>query len=75
MGDYGNSKIFYEEALAIQPNHKLALEYQGELFLSLHDINSAQSNLIKLEALCPEGCDELQDLGAAVFKYITEHSD
>jgi tetratricopeptide (TPR) repeat protein len=75
IGDYDNSKIFYEEALAIEPNHKLALEYQGELFLTLHDISSAQSNLIKLEALCPQGCDELQDLGTAVFKYITDHSD
>jgi tetratricopeptide (TPR) repeat protein len=75
IGNYHNSKVFYEEALAIQPDHKLALEYQGELFLALHDPNSAQSNLIKLTALCPQGCDELQDLGTAFFKYITEHSD
>ena len=75
IGDYDNSKIFYEEALAIQQNHKLALEYQGELFLTLNDISSAQSNLRKLEALCPQGCDELQDLGTAVSKYIIEHSD
>ena len=75
IGDYDNSKIFYEEALAIQPNHKLALEYQGELFLTINDISSSQSNLRKLEALCPQGCDELQDLGTAVSKYIIEHSD
>ena len=75
IGDYENSKIFYKEALAIQPDHKLALEYQGELFLTLHDINSAQSNLRKLEALCPQGCDELKDLGNEVSKYEAEHSD
>jgi tetratricopeptide (TPR) repeat protein len=75
IGDYENSKIFYKEALAIQPDHKLALEYQGELFLTLHDINSAQSNLRKLEALCPQGCDELKDLGNAVSKYEAEHGD
>ncbi len=75
IGDYENSKIFYKEALAIQPDHKLALEYQGELFLTLRDINSAQSNLRKLEALCPQGCDELKDLGNAVSKYEAEHGD
>ena len=75
IGDYDNSKIFYEKALSIQPGHKLALEYQGELFLTLHDINAAQSNLSKLEALCPQGCDELEDLVIAIRKYIAEHED
>ena len=75
IGNYDNSKVFYEEALTIQPDHKLALEYQGELFLTLNDTNSAQSNLIKLRALCPQGCDELQDLETAFFKYVSEHSD
>lgn len=75
IGDFAESKIYYEEALSIQPDHKLALEYQGELFLSLHDINSAQSNLKKLEALCPQSCDELEDLQTAISKYIAEFSD
>lgn len=75
IGNYEESKIYYQEALSIQPDHKLALEYQGELFLTLNDINSAQSNLMKLEALCPQGCDALADLNKAVSKYIAEHSD
>ena len=75
IGNYEESKIYYQEALSIQPDHKLALEYQGELYLTLNDINSAQSNLMKLEALCPQGCDALADLNKAVSKYIAEHSD
>lgn len=75
IGNYEESKIYYQEALSIQPDHKLALEYQGELFLTLNDINSAQSNLMKLEALCPQGCDALEDLNKAVSKYMAEHSD
>ena len=74
-GNYEESKIYYQEALSIQPDHKLALEYQGELYLTLNDINSAQSNLMKLETLCPQGCDALADLNKAVSKYIAEHSD
>lgn len=75
IGNYEESKIYYQEALSIQPDHKLALEYQGELYLTLNDIDSAQSNLMKLEALCPQGCDALADLNKAVSKYIAEHSD
>ena len=51
IGDYENSKIFYKEALALQPDHKLALEYQGELFLTLHDINSVSRRLPNLKKL------------------------
>ena len=68
--DYDKSKIYYEKALSIQPDHKLALEYQGELFLKLDDVHSAQSNLVKLRVLCPEGCDELTDLDIAISKYL-----
>ena len=68
--DYDKSKIYYEKALSIQPDHKLALEYQGKLFLKLDDVHSAQSNLVKLRMLCPEGCDELTDLDIAISKYL-----
>ena len=71
IGDYYKSKIYYEKALSIQPDHKLALEYQGKLFLKLDDVHSAQSNLVKLRMLCPEGCDELTDLDIAISKYLS----
>ena len=69
IGDYDNSKTYYKKALSIQPDHKLALEYQGELFLRLDDVQSAQSNLAKLKLLCPSGCDELADLESAISQY------
>ena len=71
IGDYDKSKIYYEKALSIQPDHNLALEYQGELLLKLDDVHSAQSNLVKLRMLCPEGCDELTDLDIAISKYLS----
>lgn len=70
IGDINNSKIYYEEALSIQPDHKLALEYQGELFLTLGDVEAARDNLSKLESLCPQGCEELEDLSSAISKYV-----
>ena len=70
IGDTENSKIYYEEALSIQPDHKLALEYQGELFLTIGNVKAAQNNLSKLKSLCPQGCEELQELSAAISKYV-----
>ena len=73
IGDINNSKIYYEEALSIQPDHKLALEYQGELFLTLGDVEAARDNLSKLESLCPQGCEELEDLSSAISKYVASN--
>ena len=66
IGDYDNSKIYYEEALSIKPDHKLALEYQGELFLMRGDKVSANDNLAKLDKICWLGCSEYNDLKKAI---------
>ena len=56
----------YARALELDPNHKGALEYQGELFLMTGAAEKARANLVRLEVLCPEGCSELTDLKAAI---------
>ena len=60
---------YYEKALSLDPKHKGALEYQGELFLMLDDKASAEKNLQKLDKICWLGCSELDDLRAAIRKY------
>jgi len=60
------SKKAYARALKIDPNHKGALEYQGELFIKLGDRDSARKNLAQLKALCPTGCEELTNLTQAL---------
>jgi tetratricopeptide (TPR) repeat protein len=59
----------YTEALAIDPDHQGALEYQGELFLKMGDQESAQANLQKLLELCPDGCEALATLETAIEKF------
>jgi len=59
----------YNEALAIDPNHQGALEYQGELFLKIGDQPSAEINLQKLAELCPEGCEAHAILETAIEKF------
>lgn len=60
------AQVAYTKALNINPEHKGALEYQGELYIMLGDIDAAMGNLEKLKALCPQGCEELDLLQAAL---------
>ncbi|MBL8644210.1 MAG: tetratricopeptide repeat protein [Rhodospirillaceae bacterium] len=56
----------YNTALGIDPNHKGALEYQGELFLKLGNVDAAKANLAKLEKICAAACEERDMLQAAI---------
>lgn len=64
-GDLANAASYYEAALAINPSHFGALEYQGEMFLMTDQADAAKANLAKLEAECAP-CGEYDDLAAAV---------
>lgn len=56
---------WYEAALKADPRHAGALEYQGELFLELGDLDRARQNLNLLRASCGN-CAEYQDLARAI---------
>ena len=64
-----DARTHYAKALELEPEHKGALEYQGELYLMLDDVKSAESNLAKLDKLCTFGCSEYTDLKKAVEEY------
>lgn len=63
---YDEAAKWYREALYYDPDHKGALEYQGELFLKLGQTERAKVNAQKLNFLCPDGCDELNALNLAI---------
>lgn len=65
-GQLKQSATAYSNALSIDPAHKGALEYQGELLIATGDIEAAQENLRKLAELCPAGCEEHDDLQTAL---------
>ncbi len=65
-GDLKSAQTYYRKALDFDPNHKGALEYQGEMYVIMRDINQARQNLAKLVALCPLGCEERSDLEKAI---------
>jgi Flp pilus assembly protein TadD len=58
LGQFDMAFGFYERALAIEPNHKGALEYMGELYVEMGQKDTALELLARLESLCPEGCVE-----------------
>ncbi len=64
-GDPKTAQTYYRKALDFDPDHKGALEYQGELFIEIGDIARARQNLVRLVALCPSGCEEREDLEKA----------
>ena len=67
--DLKNSAVHYAKALEINPKHLGALEYQGELFLTIGNLDLAKANLQKLDKLCWLGCDEYEDLRASIEDY------
>jgi len=69
LGDYPGSLDFYQRALAINPDHKGAHEYLGELYLMIHDSASAEGQLAELTRLCPDGCEEKDVLTKAIADY------
>ncbi|MGV2100600.1 MULTISPECIES: tetratricopeptide repeat protein [unclassified Rhizobium] len=65
-GDYETSLTYYTKALELQPDHKAAHEYLGELYLQTGKPDKANEQLASLKQLCPAGCEELEDLQEAI---------
>ena len=59
----------YQKALAINPKHRGANEYLGELYLQTDNLPKARERLKKLDSLCFFGCEEFDDLEAAIAAY------
>jgi tetratricopeptide (TPR) repeat protein len=63
------AEFYYQAALKIDPKHKGALEYYGELLLMKNDLPGAEQMLARLDKVCFFSCEEYRDLKAAVTKY------
>lgn len=59
----------YRNALKLEPEHRGANEYIGELYLQLDDLKKAKMHLEVLDDACFFGCDEYDDLKAAIHAY------
>ena len=68
-GDTARAAPHYETALRINPKHRGALEYQGELFLMLNQPEKAEANLAKINDICWFKCDEARELENAIAQW------
>lgn len=67
--DLEGAQRYYDAALRIDPKHKGALEYSGELALMKGNLPLAEQRLAALRPLCPGGCKEIADLELAINRY------
>lgn len=59
----------YQQALDIDPEHRGANEYLGELYLQMGELDKARERLRVLDKACTFGCEEFDDLEKAIDRY------
>jgi len=67
MGNYDLAKIWYDKALAIDPNHVRTWQYYGMWHVEQGNMLKAADFLEKIRLICGgTGCQEFQDLKGAM---------
>jgi predicted Zn-dependent protease len=67
--DLAAAERYYQAALKIDPKHRGALEYYGELFLMKNDLAGAEQMLARLNKACFFSCEEYRELKDEITKY------
>jgi tetratricopeptide (TPR) repeat protein len=67
LGRYEDAKIWYERALAVDPNHTLTWSYLGMWYAEQGNVLKAKEELAKVESICGNtDCREYKLLQAAI---------
>ncbi|MEO3427326.1 tetratricopeptide repeat protein [Pelagibius sp. CAU 1746] len=69
LGNNDAALAHYQKALALEPRHRGANEYLGELYLILGDLEKAEERLDVLDGACFFGCEEYTELKNAIAEY------
>ena len=69
LGNFDTALGYYLKALKIEPDHRGANEYLGELYLQLGQLEKAEERLSVLDKECFFGCDEYDQLKQAIEEY------
>jgi Flp pilus assembly protein TadD len=71
LGTFDKSMEHYQTALKLDPDHRSAHEYLGELYLDMNQPANAEKQLAALKKACPflGKCEEYDDLKEAIDKY------
>jgi len=71
LGRYDDAKLWYDRALAADPNHALTWSYYGMWHAEQGNILKAKDDLAKVESICGTGCPEYAALKAAIDGTVT----
>ncbi len=66
------SRGYYLQALGVDPKHRGANEYLGELYLETGQLDKAEERLAVLDKDCWFGCGEYTELKESIEKYKAE---
>jgi Flp pilus assembly protein TadD len=67
--DLAAAERFYQAALKVDPKHRGALEYYGELLLMKNDLAGAEQMLARLDKACVFSFEEFRDLKEAIARF------
>ena len=67
--DHAAAERHYDEALRLNPQHRGALEYSGELYLLTDRLPLAEARLAALDKACLLPCEEYTDLKQSIARY------
>lgn len=70
--NFEDALTFYQWALKVEPEHRGANEYLGELYLETNQFDKAMRQLEILDGLCNFGCKEYTQLKKAIDSYQEE---
>jgi len=62
LARYDLALSYYGQALLLDPHHRGANEYLGELYIEMGRLDDARRQLAVLDRLCPYGCAEQEEL-------------
>ena len=66
LGELAVAFDYYQRALTIDPDHRGANEYLGELYLRMGNVAAAEGQLETLLALCGSNCEESEALKQSI---------
>ena len=70
---FDEALVNYQKALEIEPEHRGANEYLGELYLQLGQLDDALERLQVLDDACFFGCEEFDELEEAIKIYRSKN--
>jgi tetratricopeptide (TPR) repeat protein len=71
LGRYDDAKVWYDRALAADPNHALTWSYYGMWHAEQGNILKAKDDLQKVASICGTTCPEYTALKAAIDGTVT----